>query len=317
MTAFSADQFLILIVDDIHQNLQILGSILDKEAYNTTFATTGQQALDRVKTVKPDLILLDLMMPVMNGLQLCEILRSQEETADIPIIMITASHEAEHLVSAFTNGAVDYLKKPYLHFELLMRVKVHLELKKSREDLKKALLRLERLAMTDDLTGIPNRRYLFEFALKEVARSKRFNYPLSLMIIDIDHFKRVNDRYGHPMGDEVLKAVASNLASSLRGNDFLARFGGEEFIIILADTDINGAEVVAERLRRTIAELTLLVQENCLNITLSLGVGTLGEEEETFDQLLKRCDDALLEAKQSGRNCYRLSRPPSPCNQAS
>ena len=317
MKVFSPSEFLILMVDDVSQNLQVLGSVLDRAGYGTTSAANGQKALERVESTMPDLILLDLMMPDMNGLDVCEILHSQPHTRDIPIIMLTASTESRHLVSAFQSGALDYITKPYRVPELLARVKTHLQLKKYREQLQKALSDLEQLVITDALTGIPNRRHLFECAAKQLQQAKLHQRPLSLLMLDVDHFKKINDNYGHAVGDEVLKLVANNLEKSLRQEDCLSRFGGEEFVAILPNTDIEEAIVIGERVRLNLAELSILAQNHRFNITISLGISALKPDDKNIDDLLKRADDALLEAKRSGRNRYVVNHPSLEYRQAS
>ena len=317
MKVFSPSEFLILMVDDVSQNLQVLGSVLDRAGYGTTSAVNGHKALERVENTMPDLILLDLMMPDMNGLDVCEILHSQPHTRDIPVIMLTASNESRHLVSAFQSGAVDYITKPYRVPELLARVKTHLQLKKYREELQKALSDLEQLVITDALTGIPNRRHLFEFAAKQLHQAELYQRPLSLLMLDVDHFKKINDNYGHAVGDEVLKLVANNLKRTLRQEDCLSRFGGEEFVAILPETDIEEAIMIGERVRLNIAELGILAQDHCLNITISLGISALKPDDQNIDDLLKRADDALLEAKRSGRNRCVVNHPSLKYRQAS
>jgi diguanylate cyclase (GGDEF)-like protein len=317
MKVFSPSEFLILMVDDVSQNLQVLGSVLNRAGYGTTSAVNGQKALEQVESTMPDLILLDLMMPDMNGLDVCEMLHSHPHTKDIPIIMLTASSESRHLVSAFQSGAVDYITKPYRVPELLARVKTHLQLKKYREQLQKALSEMEQLVITDALTGIPNRRHLFEFAAKQLHQAKLYQRPLSLLMLDVDHFKKINDNYGHAVGDEVLKLVANNLTRTLRQEDCLSRFGGEEFVAILPDTDIEEAIVIGERVRLNLAESGILAQNQRFNITITVGISALKPNDQNIDDLLKRSDDAFLEAKRSGRNRCVVNHPSLEHRQAS
>ncbi len=302
MIPFNSEQFLILVVDDVSQNLQVVGSILDEIGYATTFATSGEQAIKRVKTAKPDLILLDLMMPEMNGLEVCQSLKSDPLNQEIPIIFVTASNEKEHLIQAFEQGAVDYVTKPFSVPELLARVKTHLELKHTQDQLKKALLELEKLATTDSLTGIYNRRQLFVIGEQELQRSYRNNRPLSLLLLDLDYFKKINDLYGHSIGDQALILMAQTTLKSLRNSDFFCRFGGEEFVVILPETTLSEASEIAERLRFNLAEVSLFSQSETISFTVSIGVTSSTPSPCAFDLLLNRADQALYQAKHQGRN---------------
>ena len=300
--SFNAENFLVLIVDDGRQNLQVVGSMLDEVGYATTFAIDGMQALERVKTAKPDLILLDLMMPHMNGLQVCETLKADSSDCEIPIIFLTASKEKDHLLQAFDCGAVDYITKPFSAPELLARVKTHLELKHTRDELRKALAKLEKLATTDSLTGVANRHHLLTIGKREFSRACRYTRPFSVLMLDIDHFKTINDTYGHAAGDEALKAMAKAAVNSLRQVDFFGRFGGEEFVAFLPETNIRAAVEVAERIRRTIARISLSVPDGVAYVTVSIGVATYRRGDRTLDAILKRADDALYAAKNQGRD---------------
>ena len=311
MAEFNPEQFLILAVDDVNRNLQVIGEILDDTGYDTTFATSGQQALERIKTVQPDLILLDLMMPNMNGLQVCEQLKANSQYQEIPIIFLTASNETDHLIQAFAGGAVDYITKPFKVPELLARVKLHLELKHTKDQLKKALKELEKLAGTDSLTGVANRRQLTIAAEKELSRVSRYGHSFSLLLVDIDHFKLVNDTYGHQVGDRAIVTMTNTIQSLLRKGDSLGRLGGEEFVVLLPHTNSDKALLVAERIRQRVAQIPIPVPKATIHITISIGVATYLESDRSIDNILKRADDALYEAKNQGRDRVILS----PANQ--
>ncbi|NJN04716.1 MAG: diguanylate cyclase [Leptolyngbyaceae cyanobacterium SL_1_1] len=300
---FHPERFLILLVDDVQDNLDMTSLMLEQAGYSTIKAISGQQALEQAYSNSPDLILLDLMMPEMNGLEACEVLKTDTQTSDIPVIFVTASNEHEHLLQAFNLGAVDYITKPFDHFELLLRIKTHLELKQVRDQLKQALAEVEKVAATDELTGIANRRYLLELAAKEFERAKRYRRSLALVMIDIDHFKMVNDNYGHQVGDLVLQKMASAAVTTLRRGDTLGRFGGEEFIALLPETALPEAQEVAERLRQTIANLAIAVSsKHSLQITVSLGLSIYLPADATLDAIITRADAALYVAKAEGRN---------------
>ncbi len=310
MTPFYAQDFLILVVDDVSQNLQVLGEMLEQVGYETTFAVSGYQALERVKTAKPDLILLDLMMPEMNGLEVCEKLQVNPGLAEIPVIFLTASQEQAHLLLAFEKGAVDYVTKPFNAPELLARVRTHLELKYTRDKLKELLQEqeklskeLERLATTDPLTGVWNRRHLFALAEQEINRAARYQKPFSILMIDIDKFKQINDNYGHSIGDEVLIIMAKVTLQCLRKADFFGRFGGEEFVAVLPETNMDEAAIAADRIRQDIAKIVIYSQQdNQINITVSIGIATYSSEDQTIDTIMQRADQALYLAKSQGRN---------------
>lgn len=297
-----AEDFLILIVDDVPQNLKVVGSMLDEVGYSATFATSGKQALERIYNTKPDLILLDLMMPDMDGLQVCKTLKADPDYQEIPIIFLTASHEQDHLVNAFELGACDYITKPFKKQELLARVKTHLTLKHTTDELKKTLVELDRLARLDPLTGVLNRRSFFEGAEREFNRACRYGTIFSVLLLDIDHFKRINDTYGHLTGDRALMTLTSAISNTLRNVDFLGRYGGEEFVILLPETEAPEALNVAERIRSLVAEISIPTQKDPLRMTISVGVAVYESNDATVDNILDRADRALYQAKAKGRN---------------
>jgi diguanylate cyclase (GGDEF)-like protein len=249
------------------------------------------------------------MMPQMNGLEVCEKIKTEPDFAEIPIIFLTASNEQEHLLQAFEKGAVDYITKPFEGLELLARVRTHLELKSAREELKKLLHQqkdliqeLERLAHTDSLTEVWNRRYLFALVEQEFNRSRRYHRPFSVIMIDIDYFKKINDTYGHTIGDEVLIITAQTVLNCLRTVDFFGRIGGEEFLGFLPETDIDAAVIVAERIRENVETTGILAQEQQILITVSIGVAAHKLGDETVNVVIQRADKALYQAKNLGRN---------------
>jgi diguanylate cyclase (GGDEF)-like protein len=304
---FEPESFLILVVDDVTKNLQLVMEILEQIGYETTFATGGKKALERLETVKPDLILLDLMMPDMGGLEVCEILKADPRYQKIPIIFLTASNEQENLIEAFEKGAVDYVTKPFHSAELLARVRTHLELKQARDDLHEAYEVLESLVVVDPLTGVANRRAIDAFAQEEYERAKRYKTEFSVLMIDLDHFKKVNDIYGHYIGDECLKIVAEKLNNSLRIVDQFGRFGGEEFVAILPETSLTDAIKVAERLRIEVSQLVPDIKGFSASLSISIGVSAFQETDQAPTDIFKRADKALYEAKEMGRNLVRAN----------
>ena len=302
MKPFNPGEFLVLVVDDVSHNLEVIADILEEVGYDTTFATSGEQALERIKTAQPDLILLDLMMPGMNGFEVCYQLKRDSQLEEIPVIFLTASHEKDHLIGAFEKGAVDYITKPFNTPELLARVRTHLELKHTQDQLRQCLNELEKLAITDSLTEIWNRRRISELAQREFNRACRYNRPFSLIIFDIDTFKKVNDTYGHAVGDQVLKIIAKTVLGSLRKVDFFGRWGGEEFLVILPEIEVKTAINVAERLRKCIAKTVIPLEENFLQVTVSIGVASYQPADKKIDDILQRADQSLYSAKKQGRN---------------
>jgi diguanylate cyclase (GGDEF)-like protein len=286
----------ILIVDDEPTNIDILMGLL-KSKYKLVAALSGEKALEIAKSrTSPDLILLDIMMPGMNGYQVCEALKSSEVTKNIPVIFVTAVSEIMDKTKGFDLGAVDYITKPFHPPGVLARVKAHLKLK-DRSD------KWEQLAVIDGLTKINNRRRFDEMLNLEWKRSLRSRAPLSLIMIDIDFFKSFNDRYGHAIGDQCLKGVASRLRDCLeRPADIITRYGGEEFAALLPDTDREGAEKMANKMRKEVE--TLQIPPTEANVTISLGVVTAFSDTgiDSPEALLKAADTALYESKKSGRN---------------
>lgn len=317
----------ILIVDDSEDQLLLLKSILNSNGYtNILLAESADRAFEllglkgREGDIEVDLILMDIMMPGVDGIEACLRIKEQEELKEIPVIIITANKAGTHLESAFDAGAVDYIKKPIDKTELLARVRSALRLKKETdrrkareqelmemtEKLDEANKKLKRLSYLDGLTTVPNRRYFEKFFKSEWKNAIRVNGYISLIMVDIDFFKAYNDTYGHLSGDDCLKKIAKALERALkRPRDFLCRYGGEEFIAVLPETDKRGALEVAERLLREVAALKIVHETSSVskNVTVSIGVATCKPSRKAkSDLLLNRVDKALYKAKQGGRN---------------
>lgn len=288
----------VLIVDDERLNLNLLNELLKSE-YDVSVATTGEQALKGVAACKPDIILLDIMMPDINGYEVCRILKEDVATQDIPIIFITAKNYAIEETLGFELGAVDFISKPFNNSVVKARLRTHMRLKK-KTDL------LERLVALDGLTEIPNRRAFDETREREWARCYRLKSPISMLMLDVDLFKQYNDSYGHSAGDDCLIKVAKALSSCVRRpGDFVARYGGEEFAAILADTDYEGAMRMGEVFRETIESLDIAHDKSNIakHITASVGVATvLPHGDATPDMLADAADKMLYMAKEAGRN---------------
>lgn len=289
----------ILIVDDSPTNIQVLAEAL-KLDYQIKIATSGAAALQiAAGDEPPDLILLDVMMPEMDGYEVCRRLKAQPQLQKIPVIFVTAKQEMEEEEQGLNLGAVDYITKPF-HLPIIKaRIRNHLELKR-KSDL------LESLAKLDGLTNIPNRRALEEVLIQEWQRACRNHTPLAVIMLDIDSFKAYNDHYGHCAGDLCLKAVAGALQRQLsRAADTLARYGGEEFTVVLPETDFGGAQDVAERLRAAIDALAIehAHSDASPHVTISVGFASTSHPSgKEFTTLLESTDKMLYQAKATGRN---------------
>ncbi|MFC5355883.1 diguanylate cyclase [Azospirillum himalayense] len=288
----------ILVVDDIPSNVHVLSRIL-KDDHDIYFATDGAKALELAQSRLPDLVLLDIMMPGMDGYEVCSRLKADPVTRDIPVIFISAKSEVEDETYGLEVGAIDFISKPISPPIVKARVRNHLLLKRQTD-----LLRT--LSFNDGLTGIANRRRFDEVFLREWRRCGRAQLSLSLIMLDVDQFKPYNDHYGHQAGDECLRAVAQLLAEQMmRPGDLIARYGGEEFVCLLPETDEDGAVQVAERLRQTVAERRMphAVSHVADHITISLGVATARPTlDDTPERLTQLADGLLYEAKRAGRN---------------
>ncbi len=293
----------ILAVDDTATNLDILEELL--EQYDVIATISGVDALKIVEEEKKiDLILLDIMMPNMNGYEVCKKLKADERTKDIPIIFITAKADENSIEKAYDLGGTDYVTKPFRPKELLSRVKKELKYHEMMEELKI-------LASTDPMTKLYNRRYFTQISEHTLDLMKREKKNLSVIMLDIDKFKNVNDTYGHKVGDDVIIALSNKLLEHQRKSDICCRYGGEEFVILLPNTSINGANVLAQKIREDIEALTINTSSNKdLKFTVSLGVSQVNlENEYNIELALKRADDALYEAKETGRNrvCCKMT----------
>lgn len=290
----------ILIVDDEKSNITFLMSLL-KHDYRILAATSGEKALEIAFAGNPpDLILLDILMPGLDGYRVCQRLKGDERTKHIPIIFVTAVSEATDETYGFSLGAVDYITKPFHPAVVKARVKTHVDLK-FKTDL------LEELASVDGLTNIPNRRRFDQVLEAEWSRMQRSDTPLSLVMIDIDHFKLYNDHYGHAMGDHCLRQVATILTGTLnRPGDLLARYGGEEMAALLPATDAEASGHIAEEMRKAVEAMA--IPHACSpvveRVTISVGVACTvnGDAIESAEALVDAADTMLYESKRQGRN---------------
>lgn len=290
---------LILIVDDTPTNIQILAENLIKD-YRIKVASGGENALRIIAQQElPDLILLDVMMPDIDGYEVCRRLKNNPQTSSIPIIFVTALNEAANEEFGLNLGAMDYITKPFYLPVVKARIRNHIRLKQTTD-------MLESMAWIDGLTGIPNRRRFDQMLEIEWKRAQRNRLPLAIIMVDIDHFKAYNDCHGHGEGDVCLKQVATMFAATVnRPGDLVARYGGEEFVILMPETYIDGARQLADHLRHRIEAMQIPHTGSSAScwVTISLGYAALiPNPEQTSSALLDDADNMLYQAKNSGRN---------------
>lgn len=299
----------ILIVDDDPGAVRVLARVLADLA-ELYVATTGEQAIEVARQCRPDLILLDVSMPDVNGFDVCTRLKGDDELADVPVIFVTAMQSPDFEVSSFDHGAADFIAKPVSPPLVRARVKTQLRIKQLTDELRRSATR-------DPLTGLANRRRFDDLLPRALHAAQRRGEPLALGIVDIDHFKRYNDHYGHPAGDRCLRAVANALSGAChRGDDLVARLGGEEFAILWPQTGLDAAMRMAQRVLEAVAELALPHQgvDSQAFVSVSIGVAPLRQPPqpggarldppslgELARRLIDEADRALYLAKQSGR----------------
>jgi diguanylate cyclase (GGDEF)-like protein len=288
----------ILVVDDEPTNIQTLHQVL-KEECDVSMATSGEQAIAFCQRRAPDLVLLDIMMPGIDGYEVCRRLKADPATRDIPVIFVTSRDNVEDETRGLEVGAVDFITKPVSPPVVRARVRTHVALKRQAD-----LLRS--LAFNDGLTGVANRRWFDERLQLEWLRCRRNRQPLALILIDLDHFKAYNDHYGHQAGDDCLRAVAQAMRARLgRPGDLLARYGGEEFVCLLPETPLEGARRKADDLGQVVEALQIAhaYATTASHVTISRGVAAMVPSvDQSPAELVQRADEMLYAAKRSGRN---------------
>ncbi|MCL6415675.1 diguanylate cyclase [Aestuariirhabdus sp. Z084] len=297
------DKQSVLIIEDEEMNIRILGQILSRE-FSIDVATSGKDALERAELdALPDLILLDVSVPDIDGYELCRQLSDNEKTSHIPIILITSESQEKQEAYGLSLGAVDYIVKPFSVPVLVARVRTHLQLKRQRD-------MLTDLTVHDSLTGVYNRRKLDECIQNELRRACRNQSSLALLMIDVDCFKAYNDHYGHMAGDRCLQRVAECLLENIqRSGDLLARYGGEEFVAVLPETDRHDATVLAQLLCDAVADLNIPHAHSSVadRVTISEGVAAMVPDiDMEASQLIDAADSALYKAKEAGRNSVQV-----------
>ncbi len=300
----STEEARVLVLEDSPLDLDKITETLKRDGSVVYSAATGMDALERALTRDFELVIVSLTLLNEDGLRLCSQLRSHERTRQVPILLMIDEGDMNRVAKGLELGANDYVIKPIDRNELQARVRTQIRRKRYQDRLRANYEQSLSLALTDSLTGVFNRRYVSVHLPRLLDRAADSNKPMSILMFDIDHFKRVNDTFGHDIGDEVLKEVAVRAARNLRNFDLVARLGGEEFVVIMPDTDGEAALMVAERLRRRIGDtvLTISAAVGEIVVTVSVGVAVGGRVGDTVETLIKRSDEALYEAKRSGRN---------------
>jgi len=297
----------LLIVDDSPAVRTLIKNVVTENSLfsNCLEAQDGMEALKLFFNNKVDFIITDIMMPKVDGYKLISAIKESEAGKDIPVIMLSAGKKGVmDKVKGLEIGASDYLIKPFDSSELLARIIVFLKMQRLQEELKEKNALLEKLSITDELTGIYNRRYFCEYMNMHMALAKRHNYQIGCIMIDVDLFKKVNDTFGHDVGDKVLKGIARLMKDKIREGEIIARFGGEEFIVGLCRVDTSGAMIAAERIRKAVEGANLSDDaNNPLKMTVSIGIALYPQQGvSNLDELIKAADDALYHAKRTGRN---------------
>jgi diguanylate cyclase (GGDEF)-like protein len=304
----------ILVVDDSQAQRESLVQVLRSEGYEVVEARDGKEAIRLVRKSQPDLVLLDMILPDMDGREVLRLIKPRDCDQFLPVIILSMKGDVATKVEGLRLGADDFLVKGVEDPEIIARCQAMLRIKSLQERLREMQRKLEEQSITDSLTNLKNRRFFDERLQEEFRRAQRYGDYLALIMVDLDHFKRVNDRFGHPAGDEVLREAASLIRASLRDPDICARYGGEEFAVILPKTHMQGALAVAERIWRAIGAKEFLVgpgedgpAPRATQVTASIGVAFYPSKDiNSADRLLRFADQALYQAKKSGRNTICL-----------
>jgi len=301
--------FRVMIIDDDPAIIRLVSALVLREGLEILCCANGRDGLAAIESETWDLLLLDLQLGDMDGTDICRLVKADSRFDARQVIMLTGRSSANDKVAGFARGADDYITKPFQHEELLARVRAA----KRVIDLQKELLaltrRLEEISVTDSLTGVYNRRHMGATLQKAFDHAMRYERPLSLTIVDVDFFKRINDSLGHQAGDEVLTEVARRFASCIRSSDYVARYGGEEFLILLPETRFEEAVTFADKLRGAISSRPIATAAGEIHVTISAGTASLPHTEfESAEAMLSAADRALYRAKNNGRNRVEAER---------
>ncbi len=293
----------VLIVDDCEDQAMMVSFFLEDAGYKPTCSHTAKSCLNIIKSSPNlDLVLLDMCMPDSDDLLLIPMIRDMNDS--IPIIAMSTKTEKAAMVKALEWGASDFIHKPVFETELLARVNNVVQSNQLTSQLKKTNAQLHEAATTDPLTGAANRYQFYQLFYNEFKKIKRNATPMAILSVDLDHFKSINDSYGHAAGDEALKAFVEMVRKLCRTTDIIGRFGGEEFVIFCPEADIERAEMIAERVRKSMEEKVIHYQHHEFKVTVSIGVTSVTDADTDIDKILERADSLLYDAKHKGRNCF-------------
>jgi two-component system, cell cycle response regulator len=300
-----APNWRILLVDDEPTQRLIMARLLKRAGYEVETASNGKEALEKIEGGDFQLMITDWEMPEMDGIALCSALRASQTEGYIYTILLTARDAIEHVVTGLQAGADDYLTKPVIEPELIARLSTGKRIVTLERSLRQANEENRRLSITDPLTGAYNRRYLMEQLPREIERAARYGRQLSVIMCDVDHFKKINDTYGHLAGDEVLRWFVAHLQKGVRACDWVARYGGEEFVAVLPETVVANAATAAEHLRKEISSSPFVSNELSFDVSASFGVSgwrSIVPRGATLDALMAKCDSSVYASKAAGRN---------------
>ncbi len=297
----------VLIIDDSKFDSAVLANVLRNMGFAPICSNTSREGLSLAEKELPSIVLLDIVMPDVDGIETVKLLHRKKNPMEMPVIMVTSLDKPEYVEAALDAGAVDYVKKPFSEIELVARVRAALRQKQLYEELKQMNERLTEMAITDGLTGIYNHMYLIEELKEQFHISLRYGHCFSFVMLDIDFFKMVNDRFGHSAGDCVLRGVSESIKESVRSADIVGRYGGEEFSVIMPMVDLKGACVASERIRKLIEEKEFVCRGGkdtvSVKVTVSVGVSSYPDSHVgNYSEMIVAADNALYGAKRAGRN---------------
>lgn len=292
----------ILLVDDDEDNLKIVSRLLEKEGYSVIKANSGELGLKALDRYRPDLVLLDVNMPGMDGIETIQILKRKENTA--AVVFVTANTTTDDVIRGLDAGALDYISKPFSGMELLARIRAQLRVKRLQDELRAANKKLQGLVEIDDLTGLFNMRSVYGKMDQEIERARRYGHGVAAIMLDMDHFKGVNDNHDHLFGSHVLAEVGQLIKKNIRTHDFAARYGGDEFLICLSQTTTEGAKLFCERLREVLEAYHFKHDGDEIRLTASMGCAIVIDGQSLMDgrSLVRHADHCLYKSKQEGRN---------------
>lgn len=301
----------VLVAEDSATARATVRIYLDSHGYSVIEAADGLAALRAARREHPDVILLDVEMPVMDGHSVLAALRADESLCDTPVVFLTGRTDPEEVVAGLSAGAHDYLRKPFDMAELVARVSAAARVKRLQDELRRRNEELDLVSRVDALTGLWNRRHVDEHLRTMCSAARRHGFPVNVLLFDLDHFKSINDQYGHTAGDGALRAAAASFLEHMRSEDVLGRWGGEEFLAVLPYVEVEGAAAVAERARAALEARDVHLGEGVvLTLTTSVGVdGAIGDALDA-DALVRVADRSLYEAKATGRNRVVVAREP-------